>query len=98
MPRYDFLGTGVDTSAKDVPALVRMIEDAEPMERAEFLACVDTDMLGAVEAALGYGPHLRMESDYCVSYHRSEWEGRPAVFFRQSAIEYIWVLGGEEGW
>lgn len=34
---------------------------------------------------------LRLKNDWHVSYHRSEYDGRPCVYVRHSAIEYIFT-------
>jgi hypothetical protein len=34
---------------------------------------------------------LRLSKDWAVSYHRSQYWGRPCYFLCHSAIEYIWT-------
>ena len=48
-----------------------------------------------LEKSLGYAVGkeggLHMKEDWAVSYHKSEFEDKPCVYFTWSAIEYIFV-------
>lgn len=88
---YSFLTTCVGLHRNEVPALHAMIGGAEDITRQQFMAEVDLDELDQIERDLGYGPYLRMENDYHVSYHRSAWKGKPCFYFRWSAIEHIFT-------
>jgi len=34
---------------------------------------------------------LTLRNDWHVSYHKSVYQGKPCVYLRHSAIEYIWI-------
>lgn len=56
---------------------------------------MDRENLREIECQLGYALHSRrgltMARDYHVSYHKSRFRGQPCVYFRWSAIEYVFV-------
>jgi hypothetical protein len=83
----------------DGPSITAMVDNARDITRRTFLRHVDRDNLASVEASLKYDTGterggLRMSKDYHVSYHRSTYRGRPCVYFRHSAIEYIFTAEG----
>lgn len=90
--RAQFLTNCVSSTARDITPMV----DAERnITRRTFLKHVDRRSLERVEAELGYSAHpaqgLTMAGDYHVAYYRSTFRGKPCVFFRWSAIEYVFV-------
>lgn len=72
-----------------------MVDKERGITRRTFLKHVDRENLRVIERQLGYDSHprqgLTMAGDHYVAYYRSEFNGRPCVFFRWSAIEYIFV-------
>lgn len=45
-----------------------------------------------LESMLGYeGSPLRIKDDYAVTFYRSKYEGKPCVYVRWSAIEYVFI-------
>jgi hypothetical protein len=70
-----------------------MTSENMSVTRRTFLEHVDRDSLRDVERSLSYAVHprqgLTMAGDYHVSYHRSQYRGRPCYYFSHSAIEYI---------
>ena len=74
-----------------VDHLNEMIDDAMDVTRRTFLKHVDRDELAALEAYLGYTRDFHMASDWHVSYHRSKLCGFTVYYFRQSAIEYVFI-------
>jgi len=82
-------------SSGDGRAIREMVDRARDITRRTFLRHVSRDDLDECERALSYAVGrergLRMANDWHVSYHRSTFRGRPCVYFRYSAIEYIFV-------
>lgn len=79
----------------DVNALIETIDNADDIEWDEFLDSVDmTDQ--ELNEMMGYDysdlPELKLQTDYAVSFHKSKYNGRDCVFFKHSAIEYVFYL------
>ena len=77
------------------PAIEAMTASAIKITRRTFLKHVDRNDLECIEGGLGYEKDprkgLTMAADYCVSYHRSKFEGKPCYYFQWSRIEHIFV-------
>ncbi len=78
----------------DGQAITAMVDRAKDITRATFVRAVDRESLTEIERGLSYDTGterggLRMSNDWHVSYHRSTFRGRPCVYFRHSAIEWI---------
>lgn len=94
MSTFVFYSDCVNWPRKDVRSeggLSDMIDQAIDITRVTFLKYVDREQLRDLENQLGYGPWLRMASDWVVSYHRSKLHGQTVYYFRHSAIEYVFV-------
>jgi len=82
----------VQSTSERITALV---QQERQISRRTFLRYVDRRFLWHVEQRFGYARDRRrgvtMASDWHVSYYRSLYDGRPCVFFRHSAIEYIFT-------
>ena len=76
-------------------AITPMVDQERDITRSTFLKHVDRTELRDIELQLGYAAHprqgLTMAGDFHVAYYRSKFKGRPCVFFRWSAIEYVFV-------
>ena len=76
-------------------SIVDMINQEETITRATFCKHVDKKDREKLEKSLGYAVGkeggLHMKEDWAVSYHKSEFEDKPCVYFTWSAIEYIFV-------
>ena len=76
-------------------AINSMAEQASDITRRTFLTYVNANELHIVEDSLEYDRHpargLTMAGDWHVSYHKSRFRGVPVVYFRHSAIEYIFT-------
>lgn len=86
----------------DGDSITKMIETERPIGRRTFVKTVHRAELAELERSLCYDTGterggLRMANDWHVSYHRSTYRGRPCVYFRHSAIEYIFVEAGRAG-
>jgi len=72
-----------------------MINRSIDITRQTFLKHVDNTELKDIEQSLGYSNHpkrgLTMAGDWSVSYHRSKLHKKTVYYFRQSAIEYVFV-------
>lgn len=77
-----------------------MVDNARDISRRTFLRYVDRAGLFEIEVGLGYATHpsrgLTMAGDWHVSYHKSRYQGRPCVYFRQSMIEHVFCPGREQ--
>ena len=96
MPTRDwvFVCSCVTCPGEDAGVAIRdMVDAASDIERDTFLRYVSRDELVTTERSLGYAHRpshgLMMSRDWHVSYHRSTFRGRPCVYFRWSAIEFI---------
>ena len=72
-----------------------MLDTCTDITRGTFLRHVEKGEIKRVEENLGYFGHpsqgLTMAGDWHVSYHKGKYDGEPCVFFRHSAIEYIFT-------
>jgi hypothetical protein len=72
-----------------------MVDNEQGITRRTFLKYVDREILTELEYMLGYAQHpkqgLTMAADWHVGYYKSYYWGRPCVFFRWSAMEYVFV-------
>ena len=73
----------------DVDLLVLLQDEAEEIERKEFLRLVDKETMRDIEAMLGYNRHLTMAGDRYVSYHLEPKTGIP--FFQHSRVEHVFA-------
>jgi len=85
----------VGVPKQDVPALIKMIEEAVGVTRRTFLCHVHRGDLAELERALKYADHpargMTMAADWHVRYRRSSFKGRRCYFFDHSGIEYIFT-------
>jgi len=74
--------------------ITEMKDGAEQITRRTFLKYVSRETLAEMEVNLGYDRHhkqgLTMAQDWCVSYWKSEYRGKPCVYFDHSSIEYVY--------
>ncbi len=93
--KYKFYCNCVCWNSKDIDGLSEMIDNSIDITRKTFLKHVDREQLYNFESQLGYERFARrgltMADDYTVSYHRSTLHGKTVYYFRQSAIEYVFV-------
>lgn len=93
MKRKTFYFVTNCVNSGDGQAIQDMVVAAKQITRQTFLGYVDRHDLRQQELELSYQLHprsgLTMAGDWHVSYYRSEYKGRPCVYFRHSAIEYI---------
>lgn len=69
-----------------------MIEKNRQITRKTFLRYIDKEQLRDIEETwLKYTRKSPMSKDWHVTYHKSMWGENPCVYFRHSAIEYIFV-------
>lgn len=98
MKRYVYYANCVSWHPDDVHrpgGLIDMIGNAQDITRKTFAGRVDQKDLKMLEQMLGYATHhtrgLTMPNDFHVSYHKSKLHGNTCYFFKQSAIEYVFV-------
>jgi hypothetical protein len=76
----------------DGDAIRALVDSARPVTWRTFAANCDWR---PVAEALGYATTgnagLRLSQDFCVSFHRGVWNGRPCYYFRWSGIEHIFT-------
>jgi hypothetical protein len=82
--------------SSDGESINRMTDAARSITRRTFLRHVAPGALAEIEQSLCYDTGterggLRMSNDWAVSYHKSTYRGRPCVYFRHSAIEWIFT-------
>lgn len=89
MKTYTFETTCIEARGKDILA---MRDSATKVTYRTMLKhCVD--MLHVAQR-LGYivrGQDLKLKDDWCVSYHRSKYRGKPCYYFVWSGIEHIFT-------
>lgn len=83
----------VDLSQAAVPALWRMIDEAQEVSYTTFRRrCTDLDQWAADQ---GYAPYpaqgLTLGQDWHVRYYRSRWRGCRCYYLDHSRIEHIWL-------
>ena len=87
---YRYIGSCVDSTAEDIHAMRDATED---IDFATFSEHADEWEKWAADA--GYDPvgsdGLTLAEDWHVSYHRSQYRGRPCIYLVWSAYEHIWV-------
>lgn len=92
LPRFVFKVTCINSTAA---LITPMVEAEREITRRTFLGLVHRAELKMTELALGYADHprrgLTMAGDWHVTYYRSNYDGRPCIFFRHSMIEYVFV-------
>ena len=75
--------------------IIEMVDAERDITRNTFKRHVDKSELRELETQLGYEQHvsrgLIMANDWHVSYHKSRYRGRPCVYFKWSAIEYVFA-------
>ena len=74
-------------------AIQAMVDTATDITRQTFRRHVNRSDLRDLEKEMSYerypGRGLTMAGDWHVSYHKSTFRDAPVVYFRHSAIEYI---------
>jgi hypothetical protein len=91
-----FVGTCVQLSAAD---LDDFDDSVRQITNRTFRKHLGPDLYREFEACLGYGREigLWLSRDYCVSYHKGRWKGKPAICCMWSSIHHIWLIGVQNG-
>lgn len=90
MSKLKLIARCVDLSMRDVPDLHAMTEAARSVSFATFAKHCDwQDVARALGYAIGAERGLHMKADYCVSWYRSTWRGKPCYYMDHSRIEHI---------
>ncbi len=93
MLAYQYFKSCVDHAPNEVAALMAMIDD----ETDITLKTMRRHCGGINEWVTDRGYELNAQrgltlaGDFCVSYHRSRYNGQRCYFIRWSAIEFIWI-------
>jgi hypothetical protein len=69
-----------------------MNDNRVDITRKTFLQYVPHSILKEYEKSLGYDNSLKMCNDWYISYHKSKYNGKKCVFFKHSAIEYVFLI------
>ena len=66
-----------------------MVDDARQITLRTLLKHCE----GVKEWAIdhGYGDGLELKDDYCVSFYKSTFEGKPCYYIDWSSIESVWL-------
>ena len=76
----------------NVELLEPMIDNAQEIEYSELLENVSQEVLdGVFPMYVGIEDLLTLESDYAVSFYKSEYNGKDCVYVQHSSIEYIFT-------
>ncbi len=80
-------------SCDDVEALEDMIDNSDEITYEEFMSHVSPEDVASFFPDYDWYDQggLTLKGDYHVRYHKSYYQGNPAVFIVHSAIEYVWV-------
>lgn len=74
-------------------AITDMVDNSRDITRRTFLKHVHREDLARIAEEMGYAKHprqgLTLAADWSISYHKSQYRGRPCVYLCWSAIEYI---------
>jgi len=76
----------IDSTAELIDA---MTESSTKIDFPEFTQ--EAEDLIDIERGMGYGPHLRIENDFHVKFHRGTFDGKPCVYMVHSCVEHIWT-------
>ena len=68
-----------------------MTESSRRIKRSTFENWVSKNSLKKLEESLGYSSDYKMRNDAYVTYHSSIYNNKKCVYFRHSAIEYIFT-------
>lgn len=66
-----------------------MCENAEEISLIEFKKEVDSESFNEFSKMLGYNKNFPIEKEPFITYHKSNFDGKPCVYAVQSAIEWI---------
>ena len=80
-----------DCVSADGDSINDMMDMATDIDYDDFRDEVDSEEMDEIETRLGYGDGLKIRDDWSVSFHKSEYQGKPCVFFRWSAIEHVFI-------
>lgn len=80
----------------DYKSITDMQTKAKPITYRTLRRCVGAAVLEPIEQNLCYDTGterggLRMSRDWAVSYAKSEYQGKPCLYFAHSHIEYIFL-------
>lgn len=96
MKRYVYETCCIDIPPERIPDLNEMILNAKEVGYETMLKrCRGFLDWGKQHGYTVRGQGLHLKNDWCVGYYRSTFDGKPCYFVRWSAIEFIWVRGGQ---
>jgi len=88
MNRYEFFNNCVSWDNSDVESLDEMIDQEEEISYEELTKHVTEEQLDEQFPFYRDCP-LTLEKDWSVRYFKSTLHGKPCIFVRHSAIEYV---------
>ncbi len=89
---YFYVTNCVSSTAEDIDS---MIDSSKEVSFEEFASHINEEDLAEFIEGAGYGPWLKIQDDYAVSFHHGTFRGVDAYYIVHSAIEYIYTLNGE---
>lgn len=82
----EWVGTCVELGCKD---LEEFDDSSRDITYRTFLRHI-----GGVEmAGLNRSFGVPIREDWCVSFYKGKWKGKPAVCLMHSSIHHIWIVG-----
>lgn len=90
---YQYAGCCINSTAQAIDA---MTDAAREITYRTFRKTIGGEQVDEIAAQMKYDTGherggLRLSQDWYVSFHKSTYRGRPCVYMRHSAIEYIWT-------
>lgn len=91
--KFEYLTRCTELSQADVPDLHKMVNEGIEISFNTFRrACNWAPIARELGYRVGHGGReLHIKDDWAVRFHRSFWCGKPCVYMKWSAIEFIFV-------
>lgn len=84
-----FIGRCDQLAAED---LAEFDDSSRDITNRTFRKYLGRETYEDFESSLGYGDWLRMSKDFCVSYAKGKWHGKPAICCFWSAYNHIFAV------
>lgn len=90
---YEYVGCCTQMEGGNVQRLNEMIANEQKITLRTFRQYAHPKAFAEILEALGYvrGGKPSISGDHMVGFYKSQWQGRPCVFMRHSAIEHVFV-------
>jgi hypothetical protein len=87
---YHFVTNCIGSDSESIRDLV---DSEKSISLRTFREHIGVSQWKELLAMFGYDRHLPISRDWHVGYYKGVYQGKPAVFLRHSAIEWIFVAG-----